>query len=446
MRKFLFIVFVGFVSPSFAQVAFQNISFTEALTKAKAESKLVFIQIESPICTHCNEVGAKGLSDKEVSNAINQTFIPLYIDAKHKDRKQIEARYKNIPSTYGTLFIDQNGTLIHSYAGTSSSPKKYKDEIDIALVKAGENIRLNELEIAYQSNPHNLGLLEQILLKRKSLNLNYDAQLEEYASLLPTDSLTSIYTLRFIAGFAPIINSKADVVLRKDSSLFNQVLRSSFPSTRAEITHTMAYKSMAKAALAKDENYALQIALFAQRVASTKAAGEREFEKCMQLYYVGTNNLSRYMASAIPYFNRYYLRLNVDSVKNLDKRLEEQILARAKKDTLRNNNGYTVRATAIISPLAQNLSGELQRAADYVYRKTENPELLSIATSWVKKGLEFFETAEAFEVCAKLLYKQNQLQEAIDTEEKAITLKKKQGYPTETSDVMLIKMKNNEKL
>src|SRR5215207_2913424 len=107
MRIIFLFAFVIFSMTGFSQVAFQQISLTDALSQAKEKGKFIFLQLESPSCSECTEVAEKGLSDNSLSKMINESFVPLYVGAKHKDRKEIENLY-NSPDGFGTLFIDQN--------------------------------------------------------------------------------------------------------------------------------------------------------------------------------------------------------------------------------------------------------------------------------------------------------------------------------------------------
>ena len=60
-----------------AQVNFSSLSFSEALQKAKAESKLILLQFESADCKQCNDVANKGFESKEVGDKMNDAFFCL---------------------------------------------------------------------------------------------------------------------------------------------------------------------------------------------------------------------------------------------------------------------------------------------------------------------------------------------------------------------------------
>jgi len=427
-------------------VAFQRISLADALAKAKSESKFIFLQLESPTCSECTEVAEKGLSDNSLSKMINESFVPLYINADHKDRKEIENMY-NSPNGFGTLFIDQNGTLIHKFPSTTTMSSKYKEQIEIAFNKAGENVRVSELEKQYLNGNKSLGFLEQLMLKKRELNLDNTFLLDEYVSLLPTDSLTSISTLQFLASMYPVLGSRADFTLRRDTALFNKAWYQIALDKRVNLNSRIIYNSLNKAILEKDENYALRVARFARgTTTSTKEAAERAYFMRLAEFYDRTDNTTKYLTTAATYYDNYLMTVDPDSIKKVDEVLKGKMLQTAKKDTVRTETGYTVRALVGYSPTTQRYTGQLKEGAWNFYKKTSDPELLAKATSWVKRGLEFYESDEALNVYAHLLYKQGQKDEAIKIEKQVIELKKKRGLTAKDNEAILAKMEIGQSL
>ncbi|MDQ6609641.1 MAG: DUF255 domain-containing protein [Bacteroidota bacterium] len=441
MRRNLLFLLMVITSSAYSQVAFQNISYDQMLSKAKTEGKIIFLQLESPDCRQCTEVAAKGLSDQELSSMINKTFIPVYIDANHKDRKEIEARY-NTPNGFGTLFIDQNGTLLHKFSGTVSIPRKYQEQIDIALNNAGENLKVSELENEYKKGNKSIGFLELLLLKKKALNLNTDWLLDEYVSLLPADSLSSIYTLQFIAGLTPLLNSNSYMALRKDPVLFNKAWYAMPLNTRIFINARTIQKSLNKAVEDKNESFALRVAGYAKgTVSGDPTAAEKAYDMRILEFYDRINDTEKYFTKAVSYYDRYYLTINVDSAKKLDVNMRDAALSTAKRDTIKTDRGFIVKAAANYAPPSQRYTWDLKEGAWNFYKKTANPELLAKATQWIKKAIEFQETPEALDVYAHLLYKQAQITEAIEKEERSIEMKKKINFSTKTNEETLDNMK-----
>ena len=65
---------------------------------------------------------------------------------------------------------------------------------------------------------------------------------------------------------------------------------------------------------------------------------------------------------------------------------------------------------------------------------------------WAKRANDFYDSPEAMDTYARLLYITGSRQEAIDWETKAIDLRKKQGYSTKEYETILESMKKNVRI
>lgn len=450
MKFIAFCLGLFIFSSSLAQVNFTSIPIDEALQKAQSEGKIIFLQFEAADCNQCNDVADKGLSDKHVAEKINQTFLCLKIDAQHPDRNKIATTYNiNADRGFGTLFIDNNGTVVHKFLKTTSFSKEYSNQVDVALMKAGESLKINELEKEYQKGNRSFGFLQSLLLKRRSLNLPTDSLLEEYIDALPPDSLKSIGTVCFIAQMTPYVDSRAYKVMYNDRVLFNQAWYTLSSSIRSGINNGIIHKSMNKAIKEKNENYAVRAASVAQGTnGSNYLAGSKAYDLNMLRYFDETNDTSTYFRKAIAFYERYYLTIKADSIKRLDSLNVRNLLnsPSTKRDTLRDGNKARITANITYRPSGQIYSNELNKGAYKFLQRTNNPYLLSIATEWVEKALEFYRSPEALDTYAKLLYKQNQSEKAIEIMNEAISLQQKRGLPTKEYETVLGKMKTGKAL
>lgn len=441
MKKTISAICLFFCITSFAQINFQNLSLSEALAKGRTESKMIFLQLEAPDCRQCSEVANKAFEDKDLSKVVNETFIPFYVSAKHKDRKEIESMF-NVFDEFGTLFIEQSGELIHKLSGTVSMPKRYRDEIDVALIKAGESLKISQLEKEYKNGNKSLGFLEQLLVKKKELMLDNSWLLDEYINLLPADSLQSFHTLQFIASMAPLIGTKADIALRKDADMFNQAWYRMPLNKRVNINNLIIYNSLKKAIKEKDEKYAYRVAGFARSViTSTNQAADKAYYWRLLEFYERTNNSKNYFSLATYYYDKFLMTVNADSVKKADEARKDKLVNGAKKDTIKTEKGIAVKSTFSFAPQAQQFTWTLKEGAWNFYKLTSDPVLLAKATEWIKRANEFYETPESWDVYARLLYKQNQKELAIINEQKAIELKKKQQYSVKENEETLALMR-----
>jgi hypothetical protein len=438
-KKLLPAAFILSSSFSFAQLRFQDISFEEALNKSRKTNQLIFLQLESSSCGQCNEVANKAFQDQSLASELEQTFICLKITPDHPDRQAITGLYN---SSFGSLFISNDKTLIHKYSKSTTRAAEYKEQMDIALAKASEDLSVSELEKEYNDNK-SPAILEALLLKRKTLNLETDSLLDEYISLLPPDSLSSERALLVIAQMAPVIGSKPDQLLRKNYSLFNRVWYSMDVPVRVSINNQIISKSLKKAVKEKNESYAYRVAGFARSINNNAQSGLKSFDWSMLTYYKQTNDTANYFTRAVNYYDCYYMKVNPDSIKLKDSLSRKKLLAQSPVTIEKRGDSVLKKKQIIYAPLTQNFTSDLNNAAWNFYIMTQNLFYLQKATAWARRANEFYESPEAMDTYARLLYKTGNKNEALEWMNKAISLKKTRGFGTQDYESILQKMKNN---
>ncbi len=436
-------LFYSFVSV-FGQLKFKPISFDDALQQSQKKGKIIFLQYESANCNQCNEVADKAFANEELAELLGQTFICIKITPGHPDRNRIAALYNKKKDGFGTLFIYGDGSLIHTYPGSTTFAAKYKEEIDKALTKASEGIQLKNLEKLYNEGNRNLNFLEFYMQTLKNLKYNTDTLLDEYVTLLPDDSLSSIQIFAFVIGMTPILDSKA---YKKLGDFYTVINKRNYNSNadyplHPDIKNKIAFKSLQKAIAEKNEVFALRIASFSKNTYPRdpgKAAKSYDFR--MLEYYNGINDTSRYLQQAVNYYDKYYMPISVDSVRRKDTS-NMNMLARQQTPTIEKRGDSIVKRTRIVyRPEAQFLCNELDEAARKFLELTTDISNLAIALNWSAKAVDLFESYTAQNTYALLLYKNGMKQEAIIWQQKAIELKKKRGFDTKSLEKELEDLK-----
>lgn len=458
IRLTLLLVFFSF--KAFTQNFFQDIPFADALQQSKQTGKLVFIQFESPNCTGCNQLADKTFESKDLSARMKQTFITLKITRNHSDRKQIAKDY-NIVNGFGTFIVDHNGTLIKRMNYSSSSAIFYDRWIDAALIEAGENLKINEMDRMHKDGNNDPAFMELYIKKKKELDLPYDALLEEYARSLPADSLQSTRILQFILRMEPSVLSLAYHTATQNKPLFLKTWYELKPPLRNTIKSNMIMKSMAKAAPYKDVALAKRIVSFVMDTEDKDLPHQETLRYCDQLimnYYKNSGNFDKYVKNAITYYDTYYLNRNLDELKKADSLFLSLRFARnpltqnsATQPKATTTTGKTTirRDTIRTQSIALNSFGglnfgyvdDLNHGAIIFYRLPKTSQLLHKAIAWAQLSLSIRETATAYYAYARLLYKLDQKEKAIEMQTKAVALLSTKGATSEHYEKLLEKMK-----
>ncbi|MCO6494448.1 MAG: DUF255 domain-containing protein [Bacteroidetes bacterium] len=97
-------------------VQFQNITFNQALKKAKEEKKLIFMNVYAVWCGPCKMLKNTTFQSEKVANILNENFINLDIDAEKGEGIELSQRY-NVEAHPLMLLIDENGKVVKSILG-----------------------------------------------------------------------------------------------------------------------------------------------------------------------------------------------------------------------------------------------------------------------------------------------------------------------------------------
>lgn len=158
--------FLFFLAPTFLSgqgVQFEHITWTEALAKAKAENKLVFVDAFTTWCGPCKMLSSKTFPDSSVGAFFNKNFINLKIDMEKGEGIQLAQQYA--VQVYPTLlFVHPDGQMAHRAAG-------YYQPAEIITLGQTANDperNLSALEKRYASGDRDRNLVRQLVVARGS--------------------------------------------------------------------------------------------------------------------------------------------------------------------------------------------------------------------------------------------------------------------------------------
>jgi hypothetical protein len=294
------------------------------------------------------------------------------------------------------------------------------------------------------------GQIYELIYKRKALTLPIDALLDQYVSQLPQDSLNSIFTIKRIAKLSPVLRSKADSAMRKNTALFNELWNSFNISDRATIIQDITFKTRLQAIAEKNVSKAREAAQFARLSIGDKARGEKAYYYTLMELFKNTHDTAAYLRSAVDFYERLLKDVNAAGIKKQDSTrmalfAQKQASLRPSNDTAGLNGHIILRSTYNITE-SNSYSQMLNDGARSFYNMTKDPAYLKKALLWAANANQFYESPYVLDTRARLLYKVDKKNagQAIQLEEKSIALLKTQGFATDKNIEALNKMKKNE--
>ncbi|OQP61829.1 hypothetical protein A3860_30655 [Niastella vici] len=440
--------------PAFTRAQFlaPETTLQQALVQATREDKLIFLMIESDQCQQCNDVAGKALQKNDLKDELKRNFIALRIPAFHPDRNYIKDKYNYIGGNV-VLYLDKWGTLVHRMNMSTTAATIYLYESKRAYLNEIQADYIRSLEQDALAGKMESDKLYELMEARKTLSLPIDEHLDQYVKQLPADSLTSISTLQRIARMSPLLGSNANSILRNNQELFNQAWYALPEKDRITINNQIIIKSRHQAISEKNVAKAEVVAKFAAltysgAIFSGKPPVNKAYHYNLMEYFRGANDTAAYLNAAVNYYELYQMPVNATAIKKKD----SLKMAELKKDPVRNisirdtlewtETRKVFTTTTRYTPTAQHYGEELHYAARTFYRMTNDTIYLKKALQWAAYANEFYESAYALDIWARLLYKVgNNKEEAVHLEERAIDFLKKHDMPTETHMAVLDKMK-----
>lgn len=119
VKTYFFLFVFNFVLQNVSaqnSISFDESSYDKILLKAKREKKPIFYMAYATWCPHCNKMKNEVLSDKNVIDFFNSTFVNAQQDVDQADGKMVKEKLgvKSLPTF---AFLDENGTVLYRLSG-----------------------------------------------------------------------------------------------------------------------------------------------------------------------------------------------------------------------------------------------------------------------------------------------------------------------------------------
>ena len=162
MKKLVLLAVAAVLSlGTFAQgIKFEHGSFAEALAKAKAEDKLLFVDFYTTWCGPCKKMSNDIFPREEVGEFFNKNFVSLKVDAEKGEGPELAKKYeaKGFPTM---IFFNPDGTENNRLVGATPDAAFF---LSFAKQVTGDEMPFLERYEAYKRGNRNLDFVRDLIL------------------------------------------------------------------------------------------------------------------------------------------------------------------------------------------------------------------------------------------------------------------------------------------
>ena len=409
--------------------------------QAKAQKKLIFVDIYTAWCGPCKEMDKKTFTEVSVGDKFNASFINYKIDAEKGFGVTLAKRY-NVTSYPTCLFVDPSENLIYKQEGLLRAFDLLK-EADMVINNQATAKPLYALDKVYESGGRDTEFLNEYLAVRSLYDRIDNRDLvEEYVKSLTTIQYSADKTLRIIVNNGFKIDGKAFDLLLK----FREKAESLFEGGVEKVNRafSQSINEVFDVAL-KTKNQALFDKALAANLKTLPNTADRVNDKNKLAFYLAMKDVNKFSDAAEQYLDQYVMFIQVESIRKQDLWEYEKIMQNYKLG-IRDSVGvgaamYQNLKLNARNTMARLTSAELNEVVKVFNEQVEDKAKLNKATEWAKRSLELVETPDAYHSYAELMLKLGDKQMAMDIEQKAYDIAIREKIDTKKFIAALEKMK-----
>ena len=430
------------INTTFSQgVNFRQDDWQNVVSQAKAQKKLIFVDIYTTWCGPCKEMDKKTFTDISVGDKFNARFINYKVDAEKGFGINLAKRY-NVTSYPTCLFIDANENPVYKQEGLLRASDLLK-EADMVLNNQANSKPLWALDKLYNDGRRDSEFLNEYIAVR-SLYSNIDNRdlVEEYVKSLTPIQYSADKTLRIMINNGFKIDGKAFDLLLK----FREKAESLFEGGVEKVNRafSQSINEVFEVAL-KGKNQALFDKALAANLKALPNTADRVNDKNKLAFYLAIKDVNKFSEAAEQYLDQYVMFVQIESIRKQDSWEYEKIMQNYKLG-IRDSVGagaamYMNLKVNAKNTMARLTSAELNEVVKAFYDQVDDKVKLKKATEWAKRSLELVETPDAYHSYAQLMLKMGDKQMAMDIEQKAYDVALREKLDTHKFTAALEKMK-----
>lgn len=375
----------------FAQqgIQFQDLTWEQALAKAKSEKKLIFMDAYTTWCQPCKTLEKYTFTDPSVGALFNASFVNVRFDMEDYPGLELAEQY-NVDLYPTLLFINGNGELVHRGCGAV----EVADFLELGKTALSSDENLLAMKQKYESGDRSTQLIDDYIAALGGACQDVDQFLSIHFQDVPDEDLIKEENWYVIRDYVFDVYGREFLYLLKNQDAFSKVHGQDEVQDKIFDTFMITFSELSES----------DIPLFA--IKSLKFLAEsHDFERKQEV---------------IDYLNF-----------GLGEMTEDWAL-------------YADGAVGFMEPQGEDPEFVMDVAWKFYLFVEDKTEILA-ALNWVKVVLDSNDPQPpAIDTYASLLYKLGRKDEAVKFEQQALELAKSWGENTEHFEYQLKKFKSGK--
>lgn len=394
-------------------------SFEKAKSLAKKQKKPVAILITIVPPVYSPDF-MKGLNDEKVIRKFNSNFINFKADRSDTTASGKIIREYTIYRFPSYIFLDSKGGFLFTDIAFLSQPQMLLVMADQAI-SASKEKSLSDYDSIYAAGDYDTAFLKEYISRREKAGLTDNAELiEKYVNGLKVSDLFKYSEALFILKAGPIADGIAYKMATLNKKLTDSIFRNEPLADRIAMNNATITNTMNSAIANKNYSRAIAAANFTRGTWENPAEGQKNFSLKILQYYKGIKDTTKYLQQASSFYEIYYMRLTVDSVRKRDSLNYITAWKNVREISKTTTNNTIVRSFGITYS-KDSYATELNNAAYTFYQMAGNKsDYLLKAMLWSRRALELSQKSAFYDTYAHLLYRLKFFNEAESMQLKAI--------------------------
>ncbi len=369
-------------------ITFIEKPFSELLSMAKDQHKLIFLDAYTTWCGPCKWMAANIFTNDTVADYYNKTFICAHFDMEKGEGTAVAKAFQ-VRAYPSLLFIDSSGAMVHMRVGVAQKIQDYLDMGKVALTPGeGFNACLKKFQEGNRDPKFMIKFLERLqgayLPVTEPLNLYFASQKE--SDLLNRANWDIIYE------YITDMDSKEFGFLLSHQKEYSKLYTK-------DSVNSKIYNVYLKAISASGRSRTFSEATFNELKQKIRNSG---YEKAEMVIFDGEQNLHLMKGEMDKFINNAYTGID-----------------------LYYSGDYV----------------KLNEIARAFFQTTADKKYLEKAAMWAKKSIALKSTSQNNDTYANLMFKLGKKEEAIKFEKRAIELANKENIPTKDYELSLKKFR-----